>query len=136
VVPADALAEMERAGARGDRESVVEIGLRRCVRIPDEQVDRIKTMPIWQDMVRHGATWPREMRAIYEKEAGVQEYAKINARTLLPVGAMTPQHHRTAAEALLVVMPDARLVEIAGTAHQGHREAPDDLARELTAFLH
>jgi pimeloyl-ACP methyl ester carboxylesterase len=135
VVPADALADVEAAVDRGDVESTIDIGLRRCVRLPDGEVDELKTIPIWQDLVRHGTTWPRELRVVHEKAMGVEEYAAISVPTLLPVGEATPQHHRVAAEALLAVMPDARLVNIAGTGHEGQLEAPEQLARELTEFL-
>jgi pimeloyl-ACP methyl ester carboxylesterase len=135
VVPADALTEMEAAAERGDLETVVDVGLRRCVRVPREQLDGLRKTPMWRDMVRHATTWPREMRALHEKKAGVEEYAGITARTLLPVGTLTQNHHRAAAEALLAVMPDARMVEIPGAGHQGHGGAPDVLATELTSFL-
>lgn len=136
-VPEDALAEMEAAEERGAVDSVVETGLRRSVRLPDETVDALRAAPIWQEMVRNASTWPREMRALREKAPGVGEYASVSAPTLLLVGEETPQHHhhRTAVNALAAVIPEAHVVELAGTAHQGHLEAPDDLSAKLTAFL-
>ena len=137
VVPPDALVEIEDAAERGDVARAVEVGLRRCVRLGDEQVESVKRSRVWPEIVGHGAKWPLELRALHEMQPGAARYAAISVRTLLPVGQATPagHHHRVAAETLLAVMPDARLAEIAGSGHQGHVEAPDALARELRTFL-
>lgn len=137
VVPADALADVEAAAGRGDLDTVVDIGLRRCVRLADAQVDALRRTRAWQDMVQHGAKWALELRALHEMDPGAGRYAAIVTPTLLPVGATTPKghHHRVAAEALAATLPNSRVVEIAGAAHLAHLEAPDALARALREFL-
>lgn len=135
VIPPDALADIESAARRGDFEIAVDIGLRRCIRLPNALVDDLRTRPIWDDMVRHGKTWPREIRAIHEMEPGVDAYRAIEARTLLPVGARTAAHHRAAAQALLGVLPDAERIELPDAGHQAHLEITDRFASVLMEFL-
>lgn len=135
VVPEDALLQIEEAAEDEDFDRVVETGLLRVVRLPARWVEKLRERASWQAMVATARTWPREIRALYELEPGVEIYSSIRTRTLLPVGERTPVHHRDAAEALLEVLPDARLEVIPGSAHQGQVDARDHLAELFADFL-
>ncbi|MBW3668453.1 MAG: alpha/beta hydrolase [Actinobacteria bacterium] len=135
VVPDDALAEVDAAEKRGDVAGVVEVGLRRCVRMPDGLVDAIKGSELWAELVRNGRPWARELRAIRDLPFGVERYRSIAAPVLLPVGETTQVHHRRAAEALSRALPDATIVELPGVGHEAHVLAPDLLAEHLASFL-
>lgn len=135
VVPDDALAVVLAAAERGDVAGVVDTGLRRCVRMPDSLVDAIKGSDLWDDLVRNGSPWARELHAISALPFGVERYASITARVLLPVGETTQVHHRRAAEALARALPHATVVELPGVGHEAHVLAPDALAEHLTSFL-
>lgn len=103
--------------------------------MPDELVDAVKGTPLWDGLVRHGAHWVNELRAIHELPYGVDCYASISAPTLLLVGETTQAHHRHAAEELARVMPDAAIVELPGVGHEAAVLAPDLLAEKLLRFL-
>lgn len=137
IVPTDALDEIDQAAARGDMDTVVDTGLRRCVGLPDPAVDGLRSSPIWPSMIASGQHWPREIRAIAEEPPGIEPYAQISAAALLLVGQQTPpgHHHRVAIDALAGAIPDARVVELAGVGHQGHLQNPTELATTLLGFF-
>lgn len=135
VVTDDALSKIHWADRRGDVAAVVEIGLRRCVRMPTADVDAMKGTPVWSELVRDGRRWARELQAIHDLPSGAGRYATITTPTLLVVGEETQPHHRDAAEALATVLPHAEIVELPEVGHDANLIIPEVLARDLAHFL-
>ncbi|MDQ3756529.1 MAG: alpha/beta hydrolase [Actinomycetota bacterium] len=135
VVADETLVHVLEADARGDVATVVERGLLDCVRMPPALVTGLQSSDLWAEMVRNGVHWARELQALHDLPSGVDRYAAIETKTLLPVGETTEHHHRDAAEALARCLPDASIVELPGVGHEAQLMAPNLMAGVLADFL-
>jgi pimeloyl-ACP methyl ester carboxylesterase len=129
-----ALEEYRAAVDRGALDEALEIGLRRFSRMTDHEIARVRQGRMWMKQRMLSPTWVRELEAIDQHGPGVERYRVIGVPTLLLLGTeSTPR--RGASEALIRVLPAARLELLEGQGHVAHFRAPQEFAEKIMAFL-
>ena len=63
-----------------------------------------------------------------------ERFRDLRIPVLLQIGTESP-HHLYATDALAAVLPDVRIGELAGQAHEGMTTAPEMYAQAVSRFL-
>jgi pimeloyl-ACP methyl ester carboxylesterase len=134
-VGGDAIAPYEELVADGDFEKALAFGLRNFLRMPDEAIEAFRASPVWAARASMAPTWARELRAIDGFGDDLDRFARITSPTLLVTGELSPPVLIETSRRLHDALPDARLVQIPGHAHEAYLTAPDALAEEIRRFI-
>ncbi len=135
--PPEALDSIRSSLKAGDREGALTTFYRDIAMISPEEIEMLRSLPIWPTRVALAPTIPHEMRAFesYVSNFDPARLANLRTPTLLLLGGDSPALERAAAEALDSTLPDLRIVVMPHQAHIAHRTAPDLFAREVVQFL-
>jgi pimeloyl-ACP methyl ester carboxylesterase len=126
---ADELVRLIEAGRRGD---AVELYQRVAVGIPEDVVVRMRQAPFRPGLEAIAHTLSYDARVVGDLTLPSDLIRSITAPTLVIDGEASPPVMRTAAEALVRTLPDARRCTLAG---EGHDLSPDALRPVLVEFL-
>jgi pimeloyl-ACP methyl ester carboxylesterase len=126
---------IEQHLSAGDGDAALETFCREVVHMSDEELSRFRANAAWwQSRVEAAHTIVREDRAGSAK-LDPEEASELRIPVLLLVGTDSPDDLRGDPEAVVQVLPDARIEELEGQQHLAHALAPDLFARRLLAFL-
>ena len=121
--------------AAGDRGGAVEALFRGLLAMGDDDVAAFKAAPSWAARVAAAHTIGREIRA----EARARLDPELAARITIPVALITGEDSAdpvtSGIDAVAAVLPDARIVSLAGQGHVADVLAPEMFARRLIAWL-
>ena len=120
---------------QGRFDDALVIGLRDLVKMSEQQVEELRSTPVWNDIVPLAPTWVRELEELKKLPLGVARFSTMSAPTLLLVGTDTPPHHIEAQDALQRTLPNARTVRFTGQGHDAHLYVVDEFARRVADFL-
>jgi pimeloyl-ACP methyl ester carboxylesterase len=135
--PPEALDSIRSSLKAGDREGALTTFYRDIALISPEEIEMLRSLPVWPARVALAPTIPHEMRA-YESYVSNFDPARLgNLRTptLLLLGGDSPALEKAAAEALDAALPDSQIVVMPHQAHIAHRTAPGVFVREVVQFL-
>lgn len=130
------IASFEDAVAQGDLEHALALGTRNFLGMPDAVIDEFRASPVWSRRASMTPNWAREVRAIDAFGDDLDRFAALTAPTLLVTGELSPPALTAISRRLNQTLPDSRLVEIPGHAHEAYLTAPDTLAEEILSFVH
>jgi pimeloyl-ACP methyl ester carboxylesterase len=132
----EALDSVRSSLKAGDREGALTIFYHDIALISPEEIEMLRSLPIWAARVALAPTIPQEMRAFesYVSTFDPARLGNLRTPTLLLLGGDCPALER-AAEALDAALPDSQIVVMPDQAHLAHRTAPELFAREVVRFL-
>jgi pimeloyl-ACP methyl ester carboxylesterase len=135
--PPEALDSVRSSLKADDREGALTIFYHHIALISPEEIEMLRSLPIWAARVALAPTIPREMRAFesYVSNFDPARLANLRTPTLLLLGGDSPPLERAAAEALDAALPDSRIAVMPHQAHLAHRMAPELFVREVVQFL-
>lgn len=121
----------------GDEEGALTTFYRDIVLMSPEEIDMIRSLPIWQARMALAPTIPREMRAFesYVSSFDPARLGNLRTPTLIMLGGDSPVLEKAAAEDLDTMLPDSRLAVMPHQGHLAHRTAPKVFVREIVQFL-
>jgi len=125
------LANLDRALAANDREEIVTIFLRDQVRVPPENIARMRSSPIWPIVLQIASTLPRESRAVNTYRPSPARLGNWKTPTTLLLGANTTGLLRDAAFFVRDAIPGCRMVILDGQGHGAMLDAPDFFAGKI-----
>jgi pimeloyl-ACP methyl ester carboxylesterase len=120
----------------GDVEGMLLAFLREEVRLPQEEIDLLRSQrDAWSTRMRNAPTVPREMRATVGSSFVRERFRNMHAPTLLLVGEDSPSEEHSSARVVAEALPDARVVILPGQQHLAMYTAPQLFVREVIRFL-
>lgn len=122
----------------GDREGALRTFYRDMVRMSSEEIEMVRSLPVWPARVALAPTIPREIHAweSYVSSFDPARVGDLTIPTLILLGDDSPTLlGRAATEALDAALPDSRIVVMPGQAHVAYRTAPEMFVREVVQFL-
>ncbi len=121
----------------GDREEALITFYRDMVLMSPEELEMVRSLPVWPARVALAPTIPHEMRAFesYVSNFDPARLANLRTPTLLLLGGDSPALEKVATEALDAALPDSQIVVMPHQAHIAHRTAPEVFVREVVQFL-
>jgi pimeloyl-ACP methyl ester carboxylesterase len=117
----------------GDRDGAVSTFFREIVRTPEHDLDKMRTLPVWQARVDAAHTIPREMRLDYTLDPA--RFLGFAVPTLLLLGGDSPSFFVQATEFVHQALPDSRIAVLPGQQHAAMNTAPELFLSEVMQFL-
>ncbi len=119
----------------GDRDGVISTMFRDLVEMPQEEVEYLRSLPAWQERVKAAHTVPRELRADEHYHFVSERFKDLSAPTLMLEGSDSPAFLKAADKAVDEVLPNCRIVGMAGQGHAAMDTATDLFTTEVIRFL-
>jgi pimeloyl-ACP methyl ester carboxylesterase len=132
--PSDAIGGIERAIAAGDREAAILALLYGIVGATEEEVEFMRSSPLWSTRLANVATMPRELRGEGNWVYRPGQFDRVTAPTLLLSGSESPPIQQEASRLALAALPNARITLLGGHGHIAHQTDPAMIASVIWNF--
>jgi pimeloyl-ACP methyl ester carboxylesterase len=132
--PPDSIDAIEAAVARGDREGAIVAVLKDILEMTDDDVDALRSSPLWPLRLAAAHTVPRECRVEDGWVYTPAQFAGITAPTLLLAGSDSVAEVSKATYQAAAAIPDAQIRVLDGHGHFAHKTDPamvDALIRDF-----
>lgn len=121
--------------AEGRREELIETFFREVARVPEDELEVLRSLPAWPARVAAAHTVAREERAALGYRFDPARFASLRVPTLLLVGSESPMFLRRSTDLVAAALPDVRVHTLEGQQHVAIDTAPDLLARTVLSHL-
>jgi pimeloyl-ACP methyl ester carboxylesterase len=134
VVGKEALAPLEELAQAGDWDSFAVTFFRDRLLVPQEELDALRATELWPPIIADAAASLGDLRALSRYDFNAERFRDLRVPVLLQVGTESPRDLYTT-DALADVLPDVRVEELHGQAHEGMTTAPVMYAEAVSRFL-
>jgi pimeloyl-ACP methyl ester carboxylesterase len=134
-VPVDFVERLQGLVDAGEYEDVIVTFLREIPKMPEHEIEHLRTRPDWWRRVETAPTIPRELRGADRWQFVPERFANMRAPTLILLGSNSPKIFTTTASIVQAALPDCRIQMLPGQQHLADVMAPDMIARALIGFL-
>ncbi|TDD87115.1 alpha/beta fold hydrolase [Actinomadura rubrisoli] len=131
VVAPDVLDRLRTATAAGHPEEVLKTFFREVIRLGPDEIEAMRTTPIWGARLAAAPTIVRELEAVGCFEVS-DRLARIEIPVRLLLGTRSPAYFAPAAEAIAARLPQADVLPLHGQDHMGIDRDPEQF---ITAVL-
>ncbi len=131
----DAIANVRRRIAEGDREGALEYFYGRIAQIPPRALAAMRALPDWTKQVRAVHTVLRELEAMARYQLRPERFRTWSIPTLLLLGGESPPVYRAGIERMQAMLPGSTIAVLEGQGHMAMKTAPKLFAREILEFL-
>lgn len=131
----EVIGRMESLFLAGDREGIVTVLMRDLVGVPPADLERMRTLPVWQARLGAAPTIPRELKAVLDYRFDANRFHEITTPTLLLLGGESPPNVQAATQAIAEALPNGEIVILPGQGHVAMDSAPDLFMTEVLRFL-
>ena len=128
------LPPLERRAEAGDWEGFAAAFFRDALTVPAEELEALRRSPLWPPIVADARASLGDLRALDRYRFEPERFRALPMPVLLQIGTASPRHHYVT-DALAAVLPDVRIGELAGQAHEGMTTAPAIYAEAVSRFL-
>lgn len=128
------LERLETLARSGDWDGFATTFLRDTLDVPTEELEGLRASDAWPPIAADARASLGDLRALRRYAFAADDFRDLRLPVLLQVGTESPQE-AFATEALADTLPDARVDELDGQAHEGMQTAPDLYAQSVVRFL-
>ena len=129
-----ALARLEGLAESGDWEGFAAAFFRDVLSVPAGELDELRATELWPPIVADAKASLGDLRALSRYDFRAERFRGLNLPVLLQVGTESPRG-LYATDALAAALPDARIEELPGQAHEAMTTAPGLYAEAVSRFL-
>jgi len=133
-MPPDTVARLERAAATEGWDRLVETFMGEVLQVPADEVARIKATPFWRVWTADAEASLHDLRALSRHRFDAERYRSLRMPVQLLIGTASPRRIYVT-DALAAVLPDVRITDLEGQAHEGMTTAPDQFVAAISTFL-
>jgi pimeloyl-ACP methyl ester carboxylesterase len=130
----ESLVPLEQLAAAGDWDAFCLAFFRDSLGIPQKDLDELRPTETWNQYLREAKASLGDVRALARYTFEPQAFETIDLPVLLQVGTESPRSLYVT-DALAEVLPNCRIEELPGQAHEGMTTAPEMYARSVIRFL-
>lgn len=135
VFPTEALAEVDAALSRGDREAALTAFFSGVLLLGDDAIAAIRATPVWAARLAAAYTLPREARAANALRLDAERLAPITAPTRFLLGTETTAPLDRCTRAAHAALPGSDLRILAGHGHTAMDADPELFVAEVVDWL-
>ncbi len=129
-----ALARLEGLTGTGDWEGFAAAFFRDVLSVPAGELDELRATELWPPIVADAEASLGDLRALSRYDFRADRFRGLDLPVLLQVGTESPRG-LYATDALAAALPDARIEELPGQAHEAMTTAPGPYAEAVSRFL-
>lgn len=134
VLSKESLSRLEELAAAHAWDDFAVTFFRDAMSVPVQELEALRATELWPPIVGDARASLGDLRALARFNFDAERYGRLEIPVLLQVGSESPPHlHVT--DALVPVLPNGRVEELPGQAHEGMTTAPDMYAEAVTKFL-
>jgi pimeloyl-ACP methyl ester carboxylesterase len=133
-LPPGILAVFEQIAESEDWDRLVETFMRDVLQVPSADVEAIRNTPFWRVWTVDAEASLNDMRALSRHRFEAARYRSFTRPVQLLIGTESPREIYVT-DALAAVLPDARITELDGQAHEGMTTAPAQFVKAISRFL-
>jgi pimeloyl-ACP methyl ester carboxylesterase len=134
VVGKAALARLEELARAGDWEGFAVPFFRDMLSVPAEELDGPRTTELWPPIVADAEASQGDMRALSRYDFEADRFRELRLLTMLQIGTESPPSLYVT-DALAAILPDVRIEESPGQAHEAITTAPELYVEAVFRFL-
>lgn len=134
VLSREALGEIERLAAAEEWDQLAVRFFCGSLFVPEHEIAEIRDTEIWTAILADAAASLGDLRALHRYAFKPEQFETLSMPVLLQAGSERPRH-LYATDALAVAIPDARVEELHGAAHEAMTTHPVMYAGSVTRFL-
>jgi pimeloyl-ACP methyl ester carboxylesterase len=131
----DVLKQLEALAQTDHWEKFAVTFFRDVLRVPVEELDELRTTELWLPIVADAQASLGDLRALNRYDFDVNRFRELRVPVLLQIGTESPRDLYVT-DAIAAVLPDVRIEELPGQAHEGMTTAPQMYAEAVSRFLH
>lgn len=128
------LDKLELLAARGSWDEFSWTFFEEGLRVPAEELNKVRADGLWDPIVADAKATLGDLRALTRARFVPEDYRTLSVPTLLQVGTESPRE-LYATDVLAAVLPNVRIEELKGQAHEGMTTAPDLYAESVVRFF-
>jgi pimeloyl-ACP methyl ester carboxylesterase len=132
-VSPEVLDRLEPFAAKEDWHGLVEAFMQ-TLGVPQAEIDEIKTTPFWDVWIKDAPATLNDLQALRHLRLHLADYRSVTIPVGLMIGSESPRANY-ATDALAGVLPDARIITLEGTAHEGMTMVPEQFVNKVSEFL-
>ena len=130
----DQIGPLEALAASGDLDALVETFMLEVLLVPPDDVEAVRATPFWDMWTADAIPSLNDIRALAAYRFDADSYRSLAMPVLLQIGTDSPREIYVT-DALAAVLPDVRIGQLEGQAHEAMTTAPDMYATAVTDFL-
>ncbi|HXH11766.1 MAG TPA: alpha/beta fold hydrolase [Alphaproteobacteria bacterium] len=134
VVGQEALARLEALAEAGDWEAFAVTFFRDQLSVPVEALDELRATELWPPILADAKASLGDLRALSRYDFQAERFRDLRVPVLLQIGTESPRDLYVT-DALAAVLPDVRIQELVGQAHEGMTTAPKMYAEVVCRLL-
>jgi pimeloyl-ACP methyl ester carboxylesterase len=119
----------------GNLEEAMEYFLREIAKMPENELEMYRKMPLWKARIPLVTTIPREMAAELSYQFEKQKFSNMRVPTMLLLGGESPSFAAEAAKTVNSALPISEIVILPGEQHIAHHTNPELFAKKINDFL-
>ena len=119
----------------GRRDELLGYFMREVAGLPPDQVELLRSLPVWEARLDAADTIPREERASREYVFDPARFRDLDVPTLYLQGGDSSEPFKAAGEALQSALPDCRVAVMPGQQHAAMDTATDLFTAHVLSFL-
>jgi pimeloyl-ACP methyl ester carboxylesterase len=134
VIGKEALARFEELAQAGDWEGFAVTFFRDSLFVPVEELNELQATELWPPIIADAEASLGDLRALSRYDFNAERFRDLRVPVMLQIGTESPRDLYVT-DALAAVLPDARIEELHGQAHEGMTTAPGMYAEAVSRFL-
>jgi pimeloyl-ACP methyl ester carboxylesterase len=129
------LAELDELERAGDDDGLMAAFMSRVVGLSAGEVEAYRAAPTWALRAAAAPTAIRELRAEAGRDAGIERFAEVGIPVLQLLGGASPTIFSAGTDVLDEVLPNGRVIVLAGQKHAAHHTSPELFVTAVEGFL-
>jgi len=126
---------LDRLIEQDEREAALLTFFREVVRLPEPQLEVMRTQPAWAGRLAAAHTITREIRLEAEYRPDLERLRTIATPSLLLLGGDSPAYFGEATRQLNSVLSNSRIHEMPGQQHVAMDTIPDEFVQIVASFI-
>ncbi len=135
IYPPGAADHIQKLVDIGDQEGAVATFFREIVRMPEHDLEMLRSLPAWKARVAAAQTIAREMKADEQYKFIPERFRNLKLPTLLLLGGDSPAFFKRAIDLVNQSLSNSHIVVMAGQQHTAMNTAPELFTAEVLKFL-
>jgi pimeloyl-ACP methyl ester carboxylesterase len=130
----EALMRLEELAQVGDWDGFARTFFRAILYVPVEELDELRATDLWPPIIADAEASLGDIRALSRYDFEADRFRELRVPVLLQIGTKSARDLYIT-DALAAVLPDVRIEELPGQAHEGMTTAPELYAEAVSRFL-